>query len=188
VKENSQVHGPQFAFQPLTEPDLLLLYDWLNRPHIQEWWHGPRSLESVREEYSPPDPFGAARPHIAYLERQPAGYIQYYVVAEGGEEWWPDDPGPGVLGIDQFLADAARLGQGLGTAMVSQFTAFLFRDPSVTQIRVDPRPDNARAIRCYVKAGFREVGRITTPDGPALFMVLDGAQVEPLEETFTECS
>lgn len=88
-------------------------------------------------------------------------------------DWWPDTPGPGVLGIDQFLADGERLGQGLGTAMVSQFVEFLMRDPSVTEIRVDPRPDNIRAIRCYAKVGFKEVAEITTPDGPALMMVLD---------------
>lgn len=77
-----------------------------------------------------------------------------------------------MLGIDQFLADPDRLDQGLGTAMVRDFTAWLFEDPEVTEIRLDPRPDNARAIRCYEKAGFRQVGPITTPDGPAVLMVL----------------
>ncbi len=169
------VDGFQFEFRPLTEADLSLLFDWLHRPHIQEWWKRPSSLNAVREEYFPPDTGGAARPYFACLEGQPTGYIQSYIVAEGRDDWWPDEAGSGVLGIDQFLADAARLGQGLGTALVTQFAAFLFRDPAVTQIRVDPRPDNARAIRCYVKAGFREVEPITTPDGPALFMVLDRA-------------
>ena len=29
----------QFEFRPLTEADLPLLVEWLNRPHLQEWWH-----------------------------------------------------------------------------------------------------------------------------------------------------
>ncbi len=78
-----------------------------------------------------------------------------------------------MLGIDQFLGDGERLDRGLGTAIVSQFAARLFEDPSVTEIRLDPRPDNLRAIRCYEKAGFRAVGPITTPDGPALWMILE---------------
>ena len=167
--------SPRFEFHPLTEADLPLLHDWLNRPHIQEWWRrGEISPAEVRDTYLPRVAgSGAARPYLAYVDRHPTGYIQYYVAAEGMDQWWPDEPGPGVLGIDQFLADGDRLGQGLGTAMVSQFAAFLLADPSVTEIRVDPRPDNVRAIHCYAKVGFREVGPITTPDGPALMMLLD---------------
>jgi RimJ/RimL family protein N-acetyltransferase len=36
--------------------------------------------------------------------------------------------------------------------------------------QTDPSPDNARAIACYRKAGFRDIGVIATPDGPALLM------------------
>ena len=166
--------APRFTFRPLTEADLPLLCEWLNRPHLQQWWRqGAVSLDAVRDAYLPRAAGrDAAHPYLACLDGQPIGYLQSYVAAEGSGDWWPDAPGPGVLGIDQFLADGNRLGQGLGTAMVSQFVAFLMEDPRVTEIRVDPRPSNARAIRCYVKVGFREVGPITTPDGPALLMVL----------------
>ena len=40
-------------------------------------------------------------------------------------------------------------------------------------IGLDPSPRNSRAVRCYEKAGFRRVGLIQTPDGPALLMVID---------------
>ena len=73
----------------------------------------------------------------------------------------------------QFLAGAARLGQGLGTQMVRLLVSELFADPRVTRVQVDPSPDNARAIRCYEKAGFRRVRQIVTPDGPALLMHCD---------------
>lgn len=164
-----------FQFHPLTEQDLPLLCEWLNRPHLQAWWReGEITFESVREKYLPRI-FEAdtARPFLAYLEGKYVGYIQYYNASEGDPNWWPDEPRPGVLGIDQFLADEEELGQGLGTAMISQFVGKILEDPKVTQIRVDPRPDNRRAIRCYKKVGFREVGPITTPDGPAVMMVLD---------------
>lgn len=111
----------------------------------------------------------AAHPFIASLDGEPIGYIQSYRawIVEG---WYPDHPGPGVWGIDQFLADGGRLGQGLGTAIVSQFVERLFRDPEVTEVRLDPHPDNHRAIRCYEKAGFVRGGEILTPDGRALLM------------------
>ena len=56
--------------------------------------------------------------------------------------------------------------------MIAAFVARLFEDPAVTKIQIDPDPENARAIRCYEKVGFRRVGVVDTPDGPALLMTL----------------
>ncbi|MDM4436862.1 GNAT family N-acetyltransferase, partial [Klebsiella oxytoca] len=39
------------------------------------------------------------------------------------------------------------------------------------KIQTDPSPSNLRAIRCYEKAGFERQGTVTTPDGPAVYMV-----------------
>lgn len=162
-----------FEFRPLAAADLPLLCEWLKRPHLQKWWRrGPVTLEEVQQKYLPRVAGAdAARPFFAVLGGRPVGYIQYYLASEG-PEWWPDRPGAGVVGIDQFLADGDRLGEGLGTAMVSAFVDYLLEDPRIREIRVDPSPENSRAIRCYEKVGFRTVERITTPDGAALMMVL----------------
>ncbi len=171
--------APRFVFRPLAGSDLPLLAEWRGRPHLAEWGGAGASPEAIREEYLPaaPGPAGA-RPFLAFLDGRPVGYIQVYDASAGDPAWWPDHPGPGVRGIDQFLADPARLGRGLGTAMVRQFAAQVFEDPRVTEIRLDPRTENLRAVRCYRKAGFREVGPIVTPDGPAVLMVLDRAAFE----------
>ena len=65
------------------------------------------------------------------------------------------------------------LGKGLGTEIVRQFIQLLFKDPGVTKIQADPHPSNARAIRCYEKAGCRTVGLFSTPDGPAMLMMIE---------------
>jgi RimJ/RimL family protein N-acetyltransferase len=54
--------------------------------------------------------------------------------------------------------------------MIRSFVAQLFADPGVTRIQTDPSPQNARAVRCYERAGFRRVGEVDTPDGRALLM------------------
>ena len=112
-------------------------------------------------------------PHIALLAGEPVGWIQSYVAMQCGDGWWQDETDPGVRGIDQFLADGARLGQGLGTRMVCAFVRRLFEDAEVTRVQTDPSPRNARAIRCYEKAGFRAVREVATPAGQALLMVFD---------------
>lgn len=179
-------------FRPLTEAELQMLCDWLNRPHLQTWWREEEiTIDTVRRKYLPRIAGdAAARPFIALEGAEPIGYIQVYRADAGTLNWWPDDPGFGVLGIDQFLADGARLGQGLGTQMVRafcdrllgepEFVALTFGEPRflrapATEIRTDPRPDNARAIRCYEKVGFRRITDIVTPDGLAVMMVLRSA-------------
>lgn len=161
----------------MTEQDLPLLHEWLNRPHIVEWWGGEDArptLEDVYAQYLPRILLqNRVTPYIAMLDRVPIGYAQSYVALGSGDGWWEAETDPGVRGIDQSLADPQLLGKGLGTQMVRALVERLFSDPEVTKIQTDPSPANLRAIRCYQKAGFRIVRQIVTPDGPAIYMVQD---------------
>ena len=149
-----------------------MLCEWLTRPHVREWWGPPGSLEEVVDYFLPmTEPDSSARGYIALLAGQPVGFIQSYKVAGCGGGWWEDETDPGARGIDQFLADPADLHQGLGSAMVRAFVDGLFNDPEVTRVQVDPAPQNLRAIRSYLRAGFETVGEVSTPDGAALLMV-----------------
>lgn len=163
--------SPRFSFRPLREGDLPMLREWLLRPHVAEWWGPAESISELREEYI--DRAGepnAVRAYIAYLRASPIGFIQAYVVIGSGGGWWKEETDPGARGTDQFLAEASRLGKGLGSAMIRAFLEQLFSDPQVSVVQTDPNPTNRRAIRAYVRAGFREAGPVDTPDGPALLM------------------
>jgi RimJ/RimL family protein N-acetyltransferase len=156
-----------FDFHPLAESDLALLHGWLQRPHVAQWWGPAESIAELREDFLSG---GTTRAYIAHHGGQPVGFVQSYVVLGSGDGWWEDETDPGARGIDQFLAHASQLNQGLGRAMVRAFVARLFADAAVTGVQTDPSPDNTRAIRCYAAAGFEPVGEVTTPDGPALLM------------------
>ncbi|RYH50958.1 MAG: AacA4 family aminoglycoside N(6')-acetyltransferase [Alcaligenaceae bacterium] len=159
----------------MTEHDLSMLHEWLNRPHIVEWWGGEAerpSLDEVHDQYLPRVlAEESVTPYIAMLGAEPIGYAQSYVALGSGDGWWEDETDPGVRGIDQSLANPAQLNKGLGTKIVRALVELLFSDPTVTKIQVDPAPSNHRAIRCYEKAGFVQHRVITTPDGPAVYMV-----------------
>jgi aminoglycoside 6'-N-acetyltransferase Ib len=159
-------------FRPLTPADLPTLHEWLQRPHVARWWGPVPSPGELAADFAPAIAGAAAHwAYIALRDGVPIGFIQAYApVGWHHEGWWLDEHDPGVRGIDQFLADASQLGQGLGTAMVRAFVADLLRDPAVTRIQTDPAPDNGRAIRCYEKAGFRAAREVVTLDGPALLM------------------
>ena len=152
-----------------------MLHDWLNRPHIVEWWDADEArptLAEVQEQYLPRvRAKEAVTPYIAMLGTEPIGYAQSYVALGSGGGWWEDETDPGVRGIDQSLANPSQLGKGLGTKLVRALVELLFADAAVTKIQTDPAPSNLRAIRCYEKAGFVQQQTITTPDGPAIYMV-----------------
>ncbi len=159
----------------MTEHDLPMLHDWLNRPHIVEWWGGEDerpTLDEVRQHYLPRVMAEeSVTPYIAMLGEEPIGYAQSYVALGSGGGWWESETDPGVRGIDQSLANQTQLQRGLGTKLVRALVEQLFADPDVTAIQTDPAPNNHRAIRCYEKAGFVQQGVIATPDGPAIYML-----------------
>jgi RimJ/RimL family protein N-acetyltransferase len=163
-----------FSFTPLTTADLTLLHEWMSRPHWVEWWGEPGPPEAVRAEYGAMIADTAkVQPYIAWVDGRRLGYIQSYVAMGSGGGWWEDETDPGVRGIDQSIAHAADLGRGLGTGMVKAFVKMLFSDAQVTRVQTDPDPRNARAIRCYQKAGFQPIREVTTPDGAALQMICE---------------
>lgn len=161
------------TLRSMTEEDLGMLHDWLNRPHIVEWWGGERpSLEEVREHYHPCALAEAnVTPYVGMLDGRPFAYAQSYVAIGSGDGWWQDETDPGVRGIDQSIGESALLGQGYGTLLVRALVDLLFADPRVSKVQTDPSPQNLRAIRCYEKAGFRRVKIVSTPDGPAMYML-----------------
>ena len=157
----------EIEFTPLTEADLAMLDGWLRRPHVAAWWGPADAIDELRQDFLAG---GTTRAFIARMGGEAIGFVQCYVVMGSGDGWWEGETDPGARGIDQFLAHEARLNQGLGRAMVKSFVERLFEDPAVTVVQTDPSPDNPRAIRCYVAAGFEAVGEVRTPDGPALLM------------------
>jgi RimJ/RimL family protein N-acetyltransferase len=153
---------PELRFRPLTPEDYPLLLDWLQRPHVKEWWDdGDDTLEKVAEHYSDPD---AERFILLYRDpaapaARPIGYLQYYLEDEG------------VVGIDQFIGEAELLNRGLGTAAVRAFLQLVIARENPCRIILDPEPENARAIRCYEKAGFRHYETVPTEDGKLAYMM-----------------
>jgi len=71
-----------------------------------------------------------------------------------GEESEPDYR---HASIDIYL-DPSVHGQGLGTDAVRALARHLIVDQGHHRLTIDPAADNAAAIRCYGKVGFRPVG------------------------------
>lgn len=153
-----------FSFRPIEEADFQILYEWLQLPHIKEWWDdGDDTLEKVREHYTR-DPNETKRFILLYNNDgqellMPFGYFQYYFQSEG------------IIGIDQFLADSKVLNCGIGTQATSAFIDMIIKLHSPSAIIIDPEPENKRAIRCYEKVGFQFYKTNIDENGKSAYMM-----------------
>lgn len=161
------------SFHPVRAEDLPMLARWMERPHWRQWWGEPDTeLELVRDMIEGRD---TTRPFIFREDGRDAGYIQVWYVK--------DQQGPAVLqeypwltllpmeavGVDLSIADGDRLSQGLGTEVLRTFVRALRRQGH-DRIVIDPDPANARALKAYRKAGFREMPHLLGRTGDCLLM------------------
>ncbi|WP_315723290.1 MULTISPECIES: GNAT family N-acetyltransferase [unclassified Bradyrhizobium] len=159
------------GFRPMTEGDLPAIRDWLQQPHIREWWGDPDEQYALIDGDRAEPAMGQ---YIILMEGEAAGYLQCYALTA-----WNDGFGPqpdGTRGIDLFIAGHERIGRGHGPLALRTFCGLMFQR-GVPRVVTDPSPTHARAIRAYEKAGFRRERLVDTPDGPALLMSCDPADL-----------
>lgn len=158
-----------YRFRTVGRSDLPLIRAWLAAPAVRRWWGEPADAmtgirEIIRSDWAEAivaDDFG-----------RPFAYLQWYAVAAEPSGFWRDMPA-GTWGMDVLIGDPAKLDRGHGTDLVGQAAGTLLARPAVSRVVVDPDPGNARAIRCFEKAGFKRGETRRAPWGEVLLMTLD---------------
>ena len=151
------------SFEPVTAKHYGLLREWLNRPHMREWWGEPETeLGYIVDMVEGRD---TTRPFLIMLGGEPVGYIQYWFIGHHqNEQWlnespWLEELPKQAIGVDLSIGDAHNLSSGIGSAALQAFVRML-RAEGFDDIIIDPDPDNHRAVRAYEKAGFRPVPQL----------------------------
>ncbi len=138
------IAGERARLVPVREADLDLLARWFADPAFVRHWGGePLDRREVAAKYIGRRP--EVESFLVYERDEPVGYAQYRRRAGGG-------------GIDMALLPEAQ-GAGLGPDAAVALVRHLLADLGWSYVSVDPAADNQRAIRAWIKAGFREVGR-----------------------------
>jgi aminoglycoside 6'-N-acetyltransferase len=110
-------------------------------PAVVEWW----------DELEPDFPL-ADEPEVTRLtihhDGEIAGMVQF------GEEL---EPKYRHASVDIFVAPAHQ-GRGVCTEAIRLVVDLLLRERGHHRITIDPAAENAAAVRCYSKAGFKPVG------------------------------
>lgn len=139
------LRGARVVLRPTVPSDVPSLAAIRATPEVYARWRGGEDLvAAVREDLAEP---GAEQLTIED-EGVVIGLIQWSAEA---------DPEYRHASIDIYL-DPAVHGRGLGTDAVRTLARHLIADHGHHRIVIDPAADNAAAIRCYAKVGFRPVG------------------------------
>lgn len=129
------------VLRPLTERDVPELLRIHSTPEVRRWWDAP-------DERFPFDDDPDTTRLTIEVDGRVAGMVQF------SEEL---EPKYRHAAIDVFL-DPAFQGRGIGTEAVRRAVRHLIDERGHHRITIDPAADNAAAIRCYEKVGFRPVG------------------------------
>ena len=156
----------RIGFRPLTADELPLLYEWLQRQHIQRWWTDRETYDEVVQHYLPA--IEGSEPTDLYLilsDGLPVGFIQTYRVSDYPEYRDLVAVEEGVAGVDLFVAEPDLTGRGFGSEALRRFVAdIVFSDPEIHACVADPDAENIASLRAFEKAGFRVVRRFVDPD------------------------
>ena len=129
-------------------------------PHVSRWWADP-----ARETY-PDDELDRYRARIRGDDDgteiffighrgRPIGFIQCYRVDSDPEYAAALALDAPAAGIDLFIGDPTKIGQGHGPRLIRQFLRdVVFARYDVAECVIGPSVKNARAIAAYEKARF----------------------------------
>jgi aminoglycoside 6'-N-acetyltransferase len=140
-----ELRGDRVVLRLLVETDVPRIVELGADAEVARWWRG-LTHEHVLDKARGEDDGAVVFAIVA--DGEVAGMIQYF------EE---DDEEYRHASIDLFLG-APYHGHGLGTDAVRTMAGHLIRDRGHHRLTIDPASDNARAIRCYEKVGFKRVG------------------------------
>lgn len=140
-----ELNGALVTLRPATEADVPALTGIRATPEVYARWRGgDRLAAAVTAELADP----GTRSHAVLHEDAVVGCVQWY-----SEE----EPDYRHAGLDIYLSPAVH-GRGLGTDAVRTMARYLIEQHGYHRLVTDPAADNARAIACYRKVGFRPVG------------------------------
>jgi aminoglycoside 6'-N-acetyltransferase len=139
------LRGTMVSLRPATADDVPALAAIRAMPEVFRWWRGGDNMTSeVAADIADSD----AETLVVELDGRVAGAIQWSAETE---------PDYRHAGIDIYL-DPAVHGHGVGVDAVRTLARHLIIDEGFHRLVIDPAADNAAAIKCYSKVGFRPVG------------------------------
>lgn len=169
----------KMTFEKLTPLYQPLIFEWLDKPHVQEFWdnsqaHRDDILNFINGRKEPSPYFeGIFDYWIGLYQEKPYCFLLTSEVTTHQSVPMPDlwrihlPPIGKTWTIDFCIGHEDFLGKGLASPTLEQFTRFIHNtlDSEVRTFFIDPDEQNPRAIHVYAKAGFKNAGAFDVEDG-----------------------
>jgi RimJ/RimL family protein N-acetyltransferase len=148
-----KLEGERLYLSPMHPDDAEIYTKWLNDIEVARWIGQFQRCVTLENERT-------------WLKNAAEGQGHYYaIVLKDGDRLIGniglEDVEPvhrsARLGI--FVGEAEDRSKGYGTEAIRLLVNYAFRWLGLRNVDLTVRSSNARAIRCYEKAGFREYGR-----------------------------
>jgi aminoglycoside 6'-N-acetyltransferase len=138
--------GERVILRSVEARDVDALTRIFGEPAVASWWHGYDRDRIERELLRGDDE--ATTVYLIEVDQQAAGVIQSCEEAE---------PDYRRAGIDIAIGTQWH-GTGVAVDAIRTLARYLIDERGHHHLTIDPAADNARAIACYRKVGFRDVG------------------------------
>ncbi|AJP02135.1 acetyltransferase [Streptomyces cyaneogriseus subsp. noncyanogenus] len=166
------------TFRPLDPTrDAELLHGWVTHPKAAFWMMQDAGLEEVERAYTE---IAADDHHHAYLglhDGEPAFLMEKYDPAQR-ELVGLYEPQPGDVGMHFLVAPAERPIHGFTKAVITAVMEFLFADPAVRRVVVEPDVGNKAVHALNAAVGFVPEREIQKPEKKALLSFCTREQFE----------
>lgn len=141
----TELRGALVTLRPTVEAHVPALAAIRAKPEVRRWWRGGTDLAAeIRADLS--------------RGEEPMFTVEHEGRVVGAVQWYAEeDPDYRHAGLDIYL-DPEMHGRGLGTDAVRTLARHLIEAHGFHRLVIDPAADNAAAIACYTKVGFRPVG------------------------------
>lgn len=137
--------GAMVRLRPVVDTDITELARIRATPEVHEHWRGGDDMvAAVKKDLADPD----STPYVIELDGRVAGWVQWQA---------EEEPDYRHASMDIYVDPALR-GGGIGVDALRTLARHLIVDHGHHRLEIDPAVDNAAAIRCYTKVGFRPVG------------------------------
>ena len=151
-----EIRLSHLQFSPAQEKHRDVIHQWLQKPHVTEWFYGTGLENTYRflEDYLSGSE--ALSFWLAFDKNHPFALFITSPIKKPTDElsYLCQERGPAIT-LDILIGDPYYLGLGLACPLIQRFIRSCY--PEASEVLIEPEKTNAKAIHVYQKAGFEIV-------------------------------